>query len=219
MVNIVPYTINELESLDKEEYLLLDCRPSFSILEDGFIPNSIFYDSSQDNKWMKIIFDEYPKVIIINSGRDASQINLVSANKDLHIVGYLQGGFESYKDSHQKLDYIIEVGAEEIDIELKHGEPNIVDIRSVKEYNEGHVKDADQMSPIDFFFNVDILPNKEIFYLYDHSEECILTILTLLKKHGFHNYYGVQGGYVALLSQGLEMHKSTKVISGIEYLN
>src|SRR5205085_2595799 len=59
------------------------------------------------------------------------------------VEGFLQGGFEAWKNSGEQIDLIIDVESDEFALDLKH-DPKavVVDVRRETEFGDGHVKNA-----------------------------------------------------------------------------
>ena len=60
-----------------------------------------------------------------------------------NVEGYLEGGFEAWKNAGETIDIIIEVDADELAMDIPYDDNLMVlDVRNENEFAEGHVKDA-----------------------------------------------------------------------------
>ncbi len=84
---------------------------------------------------------------------------------------------------------------------IKDSTVQVIDVRTITEYNQGHLKGAkkvDFLRPTEFqsyFENRDTL---QPIYLYCRSGNRSMNAAKYLKKRGFKELYDLRGGYVGL---------------------
>lgn len=75
----------------------------------------------------------------------------------------------------------------------------LIDVRTEKEYNQGHIENAIHMDVLLPSFKKDLVKlykNKPI-YLYCKSGRRSITALRILQKNGFENVCDLKGGFLA----------------------
>ncbi|PKD43433.1 rhodanese-like domain-containing protein [Rhodohalobacter barkolensis] len=100
----------------------------------------------------------------------------------------------------------IDISAQEFKEKVEEERGVVIDVRSKMEYDEGHLKLADEL--IDFnageFHNkVDSLDKDKTYYLYCRSGNRSGQAARLMKSKGFENVYNV-GGFDDLARNGLD---------------
>src|SRR5690606_39324566 len=86
-----------------------------------------------------------------------------------HVLGYLKGGFTTWKNAGKETDTVNRITPEQFASEVKIGESKIIDVRKESEYEAEHIEEAFSR-PLAYIndWMRDIDP-KEHFYL--RSEE------------------------------------------------
>ena len=85
----------------------------------------------------------------------------------------------------------------------------VIDVRTQDEYDDGHLKIANQHHDIlngDFQQQLDSLDKNETYYLYCRSGNRSGQATQMMKDQGFESVYNI-GGYSDLVSAGLESEK------------
>ncbi len=100
----------------------------------------------------------------------------------------------------------IDISPAEFQQKLSEERGVIIDVRTQMEYDDGHLKETDQL--IDFnsgeFHNrVDDLDKDQTYYLYCRSGNRSGQAARLMKSKGFEKVYNV-GGFQELVSNGFE---------------
>lgn len=79
----------------------------------------------------------------------------------------------------------------------------ILDVRTPKEFMEGHIPNAKNLNVLDtsnFKLQIQKLNPEKPIYLYCRSGKRSLTALRILEKKGFINAFDLKGGYIAWLN-------------------
>jgi len=87
--------------------------------------------------------------------------------------------------------------------------PQLVDVRTLKEFREGHLENAQNICVTDHDFEENILKldkNKPA-YLYCRSGKRSATAAKILKELGFTEIYDMEGGYLNWENQNFEVKK------------
>src|SRR5690606_16071582 len=124
--------------------IILDTRHA-SEFTQGFIPGSIFIGlEGRFAEWAGALlpFDKTIILVTPEGKEEETVIRLSRAGFD-KMDGYLDGGFEAWRNAGEKIDVIIDVEADELIMDIPH-DPKlvIVDVRKETEFADGHLADA-----------------------------------------------------------------------------
>jgi rhodanese-related sulfurtransferase len=133
------------------------------------------------------------------------------------VIGYLEGGFENWKNSGESIDMIIDVEADELAMDLPF-DPNILvlDVRKPTEFGDGHVKDAQNIPLIDMTDPLNIANLEEEQNIYVHCAGGYRSVIaaSILKRQGIHNLRNVLGGWAKIKEQEkIETVKESSVLN------
>lgn len=189
----------------KEDVILLDTRNAVEFTQ-GFIPGSIFIGlEGRFAEWAGSIlpFDK-PIFLVTEPGKEEEAVVRLSRVGFDRMAGYLEGGFESWRDAGEKIDMIIDVEPDELLMDIPH-DPNllVVDVRKETEYAEGHLKDAMNL-PLSDMTDLALLAQfEENQNLYVHCAGGYRSVIacSLLKRQGIHQLRNVSGGWNKIREQ------------------
>lgn len=189
----------------KEDIILLDTRNAVEFTQ-GFIPGSIFIGlEGRFAEWAGSIlpFDK-PIFLVTEPGKEEEAVVRLSRVGFDRMAGYLEGGFESWRDAGEKIDMIIDVEPDELLMDIPH-DPNllVVDVRKDTEYAEGHLKDAMNL-PLSDMTDLALLAQfEENQNLYVHCAGGYRSVIacSLLKRQGIHQLRNVSGGWNKIREQ------------------
>jgi rhodanese-related sulfurtransferase len=121
-----------------------------------------------------------------------------------HAIGFLKGGFDSWKISGKKSDTITTVTAMEFAEVLKTNRPVIVDVRKPSEYDHGHLQDAASV-PLDVINDhMHEFNRNTTTYIHCAGGYRSMIAASILKARGYENIIDVAGGYSAIIRAGLQ---------------
>ncbi|MBP6550961.1 MAG: rhodanese-like domain-containing protein, partial [Flavobacterium sp.] len=118
-------------------------------------------------------------------------------------LGYLDGGFDSWKNDGREYDTVNSVSAttlEEIldEAEQEKQKVGIFDVRKDFEYEKEHVVDV-HSTPLDNINDhLAEFPKEEEFYLHCAGGYRSMIAASILKARGYHNLINVAGGFNAI---------------------
>lgn len=196
-------SLEKFEQVMKEEdVIIIDTRPASLFLE-GYIPNAIHFKPEiiQQAAALGLFSFHQPLVFV---GPDAAQkiaTNYFEKLGFLNIKGYLEGGFETWRDANKRYDLVIEVEADELAMDIQFDEYlMVVDIRSEEAYDKEHIKDSINLPIVEFADPGSMSEFDEHFNIYIVSEDGEMNTLaaSILKKQGIHNIRIVQEGWEAI---------------------
>lgn len=214
-----PLSIQETASLmNSGDVILLDTRPAAQFTA-GFIPGSIFIGlDGRFAEWAGSIlpFDK-PLLLITEPGKEkesAVRLTRVGFSK---FAGYIDNGFDAWKDAGENIDMVINVEADELAMDIPFDEKLVViDVRREAEFADGHVKDAVNI-PLDSLTDPGSMANiedEQNLYLHCASGFTSVIAASLFKRQGIHNLYNVLGGWNKIkLEEKIETEKEKSVLN------
>ncbi len=102
----------------------------------------------------------------------------------------------------------LEITPDEFKVKLARDRGVIIDVRTRREYEEGHLKNAVQYSLMngEFHQKLESLDKNKTYYLYCRSGNRSGQAARIMKQHGFENVYNI-GGFGQLAYAGLEIER------------
>lgn len=99
--------------------------------------------------------------------------------------------------------------AAEFKTKVENKKVQLIDVRTPKEYNEGHIKDAENIDFYDptFYNQMNNLNKDEPIYIYCRSGGRSGNAAAQLKEQGFKEVYDLKGGILNWKKQNLELVK------------
>jgi rhodanese-related sulfurtransferase len=123
-----------------------------------------------------------------------------------NVIGFLDGGFDAWKNSGKNIDMIISIDAEEFLLDYNYDDITVVDVRKESEYNDvGHVERAVNVVLQEFDDQLYKLENMSSRDIYIHCESGYRSMIaaSLLRKKGFKSIKNVAGGYNAIIKTSI----------------
>ena len=190
---------------NETEALILDVRHQDDFAK-GHIPKSIFIGiDGQFAPWVgALILDvKQPILLVTPVGREEETIMRLARVGYDNTVGYLDGGFESWKNTGLEFDTVTSVSAEKLE-EILNQVPNdnekvpVFDVRKPGEYAAEHILDVPS-TPLDFINDhLSEFPKEETFYVHCAGGYRSMIAASILKSRGYHNVIDVLGGFSAI---------------------
>jgi glyoxylase-like metal-dependent hydrolase (beta-lactamase superfamily II)/rhodanese-related sulfurtransferase len=185
---------------DETGALILDTRNSSDFYK-GHIPQSINIGISGDfAPWVGALIADVNQPILIVSevGKEEETITRLSRVGFDNLLGHLQGGFETWKNSGKETDTINRITAEQFAGEVKIGESKIIDIRKESEYSAEHIEEA-YNKPLAYINDwiKDINP-QEHFYIHCAAGYRSMIAASILQARGYRNFSEIEGGFNAI---------------------
>ena len=194
--------VEEFKSLISDDTIILDTRNEndFTV---GFVPGSICIGlDGRFAEWAGSLlpFDK-PMLLVTEPGKEKESIIRLARVGFDKVQGYLDGGFETWKNAGEKIDMIIDVEADELIIDALYDENMIVlDVRRPTEFADGHLADAKNLPLIDMTDPASMADIEENQNLYVHCGGGYRSVIasSLLKRQGIHNLRNIVGGWNAI---------------------
>ena len=192
-----PLNPNDFELVANEtEVLILDTR-SPEEFSKGFIPNSINIglDGSFANWVGEMISDIKQEILLIaEPGREKEAVIRLSRVGYDYAVGYLEGGFESWLNSHKEVDVVNRISATELE-KIYASDPILIDVRRKSEFESEHVKGAINIPLNEINQHLAEVPKDTMFYLYCAGGYRSMIAASILKARGWDHFVDVEGGF------------------------
>ncbi len=178
---------------------ILDTRNSGTFTE-GFVPESISVGlDGRFAEWVgSLLPHEQDYVLVAEAGKEEESIIRMARVGYDRVKGYLEGGFEAWRDVGEKIDLIIDIDADELAMDIPHDlRLEVLDVRKPGEYEAGHVQGAtnlplsDMMDPL----NLAMVDSDNNLYVHCAGGYRSVIAASLLKRQGFHNLRNVLGGW------------------------
>jgi rhodanese-related sulfurtransferase len=214
-----PLSADELkEYLLKDDILVLDTRDS-AIFSQGFVPGSVSIGlDGRFAEWAGSLlpFDK-PMILVTEKGKEReSVVRLARVGFD-KMMGYLEGGFEQWKEGGNPLDLIIDIEADELAMDLAFDDNMvIVDVRREAEFADGHISGAVNIPLNDLTDPASMANIEDSHNVYVHCAGGYRSIIavSLFKRQGIHNLRNVVGGWGSIKEQtSIEIVKDKSVLN------
>lgn len=195
-------SIKEVASLTESGCFVLDTRTAkdFAL---GFIPYSTsvpFGDSFTE--LLDLVLTADSKVIIVaESGKEIQVEKHLLKIGFLNIAGFVDGGFEKWKEQNLPIDIVIDVPADEFAIDYHFDEFYLIDIRPEDQYMKEHIEHAENLPLSDLEQNIADLDANMSIYLYGNSFEDSCFAASLFRKYDFSKVRFVSDGYETIKQQ------------------
>ena len=190
---------------NETDALILDVRHQDDF-EKGHIPKSIFIGiDGQFAPWVGALIIDYkqPILLVTPLGREEETIKRLARVGYDNSLGYLKGGFESWKNAGLEFDTVASVSAQVLEDKINQNVP-VFDVRKPGEYSAEHIIDVPS-TPLDFLNeHIAEFPKEETFYLHCAGGYRSMIAASILKARGYHNVVNVLGGFSAIRNTGIK---------------
>lgn len=213
-----PLTISEFKERLNDDIILLDTRPA-NIFTQGFIPGSIFIGlEGRFAEWAGSIlpFDK-PILLVTTPGTEEETVIRLSRVGFDKMAGFLDGGFDAWKNAGEKSDMIVDIEADELVMDLPHDNNlTVLDVRRETEFADGHLMDSVNLPLSEMTDILQLAQFEENQNLYIHCGGGYRSVIaaSLLKRQGLNNLRNILGGWGKIKEQ-----KDIKIVKEVSALN
>ncbi|AFR35178.1 MBL fold metallo-hydrolase [Riemerella anatipestifer] len=198
---------NGKEALSAEDFetvaentgaLILDTRNAADF-HQGFVPNSINIGlKGSFAPWVgaMIVDVKQPLLLVCEEGSVEEAITRLARVGFDNVVGYLKGGFESWKNSGKEIDTIKRISAEAFANEY-HKDTKVVDVRNIGEYSAEHIEDALSRPLMEINDWAKELGDTH-FYIHCAGGYRSMIASSILNSRGIRNFTEVDGGFAKI---------------------
>ena len=190
-------SVDEFETAAEETgALILDTRNAAEF-HKGFIPQSINIGLKGDfAPWVgsMIVDVQQPILLVCDDCTEEETITRLSRVGFDNVLGYLKGGFESWKNSGKEIDTVHRITPEEF-AEKFNENSKVIDVRKEGEYAAEHVNDA-YSKPLAYINDwVGNINPDEHFFLHCAGGYRSMIAASILQARGYRNFTEVEGGF------------------------
>jgi glyoxylase-like metal-dependent hydrolase (beta-lactamase superfamily II)/rhodanese-related sulfurtransferase len=204
-----PLSTDEFEFIANETHaLILDTRDP-EVFAKGFIPNSINIGLNGNfAMWVgELIPDIKQEILLVtDEGKEEEALIRLSRVGYDYSIGYLKGGFESWKNDGKEFDTVNRISAEELALELAH-QTILLDVRKKSEFEAEHVIGAINIPLNDFYQHLSEIPTNDFFILHCAGGYRSMIAASMLKAKGYNNFVDVIGGMSEISKTTIEKSK------------
>lgn len=185
--------------------LVLDTRNP-QLFSEGFVPNSINIGIDGGfAPWVGAMIPDIKQEILLvtDPGREEEVVTRLARVGYDYCIGYLDGGFDAWKNAGMEVDQIERVSAEELaEIMANNPDVPVFDVRKKSEYQSEHIVDVEN-APLDFI-NESMLqmPKDKPAYVHCAGGYRSMIFASILRARGYDNLIDVAGGFKAIKDSG-----------------
>ena len=204
-------SIEEAKTLIADGAWVIDSRPS-AIFVQGLIPQSYHIPNSNNFiEYAELLLEPDMRLILI---AEPGQETVISRNLlktgFANLAGVIDGGFEAWVAAGGKVDLIIDITAEEFELDFTFDEFYLIDLRAEDQYEEEHFEYAENLPLSELEEAIPDLNPDVTYYLYGNTFEDAAYAAALFKRGGFHKLRAVNEGYEALKNTKIPVIKKKK---------
>lgn len=203
---VKPLTPAEFEAVANETgAMILDTRDPQTFAK-GFIPNSINIGiDGSFAVWVGAMIPDVKQEILVvaEEGREEEVITRLARVGYDYALGYIKGGFKSWKESGSEVDSITSISVDELaKIQANDPEAHILDVRKNSEYLSEHVVDAEN-APLDYINDSMLKVDKDkTYYVHCAGGYRSMIFNSILRARGYDNLIDVAGGFKSIKESG-----------------
>ena len=200
-----PMDANTFELVANETgALVLDTRDANDFAK-GFIPNSINIGlEGSFAMWVgEMIKDIKQEILLVTDlGKEEEAIIRLSRVGYDHTIGYLKGGFETWKQAGKEIDVVERISASELEQKVNEF-CCIIDVRKKSEYDSEHVQGAINIPLNDINNHLSEFPKDKRFALHCAGGYRSMIAAAILKQRGWENFVDVKEGFAGIKNTSL----------------
>ncbi|MCK6609583.1 MAG: MBL fold metallo-hydrolase [Bacteroidia bacterium] len=204
---LTPLDVETLKTKIKNGATLIDSRlPDF--FEHGFVPGSINIGlNGQFAIWAATLLDLQSEIVLVcKPGTEKETVSRLARVGFDSISGYLDNGFDAWKDAGLRYDMVISISAEELALDAKHNpKATILDVRKPEEFKSGHVFNAKNLPLNGLISGSENLDKNQEHLIHCAGGYRSMIAASMLKKNGFSNIKNVWGGFEKIKEEKVEI--------------
>ncbi|ANO48931.1 beta-lactamase domain-containing protein [Flavobacterium columnare] len=201
-----PLSAKEFNDLaDNQDAIVLDTRPA-AVFHLEHIPQSINIGIIGDfAPWVGTLIADVnqPILIVCEEGKEEETITRLSRVGFDNLLGYLEGGLKTWKESKRETDRINRISAEEFAQKVNLKDDIIIDVRKENEYQAEHLEDS-YNKPLAYINDwMNTIHPKEHFYIHCAGGYRSMIAASILQARGYRNFTEIEGGFTAISKTNL----------------
>jgi len=197
--NVVPVSSLAAKEAVESGALVLDTRTADEF-EKGFIPGSTFIGLDGTYAvWVGTLIDINTKLLIVASaGKENEAILRLARVGYENVIGYLEGGIDSWKKANFPIDTMKSVNPDEFAAAMNSSSHDaVLDVRRPGEWNNGHAQGAEHVCLSNFGKpdGTDTVDKDKPYYVHCAGGYRSVIAISILKQRGYTNLVNVRGGW------------------------
>lgn len=187
------YTANQTAAL------IIDTRHQKDFKKE-FIPNSIFIGiDGSFAPWVGALVPSVQQAILIVADNDREEeviTRLARVGYD-NVLGYLEGGFESWKKSGREVDSIKSITPINLSEKIKKENLKIIDVRKEGEFQSQHIdiEDLHHLPLANISEKMNTLDKDKTYYIHCAGGYRSVIAASILKARAFENIVDIEQGF------------------------
>ncbi|WP_273568531.1 MBL fold metallo-hydrolase [Maribacter halichondriae] len=202
-----PLSVEAFEAAANETgALMLDTRDSKDFAQ-GFVPNSI--NIGLDGSFAQWVGEMIPDVkqeilLITYPNKQEEAITRLSRVGYDNTIGYLEGGFDSWKKSNKDFETVGRIDAKEFEAAFNSEKPLVIDVRKKSEFDSEHVIGALNVPLNEINRHLAQFPKDKPFVLHCAGGYRSMVAASILKQRGWNDFVDVEGGFDEMKKTSIE---------------
>ena len=191
--------------MEDDSVLLLDVRGP-QVFCKGFVPGSVNIGLKGDfAPWVgTLITDMKQRIALVTEpGQEEEAITRLARVGYDGVVGYLEGGFESWDKSENEIDQIESISAEQFEELASDKRVNIIDVRKPTEFQSEHLEASTSAPLHELNQHMSVFKSGENNYIHCAGGYRSMIAASIMKSRGIHNVIDIAGGYNAISKTAL----------------
>ena len=188
-------TANEVDNMLKEKLTILDVR-SVEDFSSSHIPGSIFIGlDGRFAPWVGEILEDVSKklILVAPEGREKEAIIRLSRVGFDNVIGYLEGGINSWIKNGGKISKVLNESASKFS--TVDNNKDILDVRSKNEHKSESLLNSLNIPLIDLSKSIDKVSFEKTFYVHCKGGYRSMIAASILLANGISNFSNIPGGY------------------------
>jgi glyoxylase-like metal-dependent hydrolase (beta-lactamase superfamily II)/rhodanese-related sulfurtransferase len=196
---------------NKSGAVVLDVRNQIEFAKEH-IPRSIFIGLNGDfAPWVGALIKDVvqPILLVVSESNLKEAITRLSRVGFDNVIGYLEGGIESWKASKKQTDTINSITAIQFEELSKKTETEVFDVRKKSEYLSEHLIDSNNIPLVNINSQLSRLQTNKTNYIHCAGGYRSVIASSILKSIGIHNLVNIEGGFLALKNTSVQISNFT----------
>ncbi|MDP4243088.1 MAG: rhodanese-like domain-containing protein [Bacteroidota bacterium] len=196
--NVQPLTLEAFDQALTQGALILDARAADSF-EQGHISGSINIGLNGSYAWWAgtLLDISSPLVIVAPAAQEAEAISRLARIGYENVIGFLDGGFDTWKNAGRAVEGIQSIDPEEFASLYAHGAP-VLDVRNATEFGAEHVSGAVHIPLAELEERIVELDPKAEYLVHCARGYRSMVAASILSRYGFNRIRNVHGGYAGI---------------------
>ena len=188
-------TANEVDNMLNEKLTILDVR-GVEDFSSSHIPGSIFIGlDGRFAPWVGEILEDVSKklILVAPEGREKEAIIRLSRVGFDNVIGYLEGGINSWIKNGGKISKVLNESASKFS--TVDNNKYILDVRSKNEHKTESLLNSLNIPLIDLSKSIDRVSFEKTFYVHCKGGYRSMIAASILLANGISNFSNIPGGY------------------------